>query len=259
MKSHRKRPLEDHYIDPHTCSIELRLEILQRAPFFEGLSKVQLGEINSYFRESGFSQGERIYFEGDPANRLYAIATGRVKLTRVTQAGKTILLDILVPGEFFGSLAVDAYDEYPETAEALTDTCILSIGADEFQRIMLLHPSVAVKVMLALSERLKKAHETVRQLSAYPVEKRIAHALLQLGAKLGERQELGLLIQAPFSREDLADMTGTTTETASRVISQFQRDGLVVTGRQWIAITGWDDLSSLLDMDLLPGLKSSKG
>ena len=249
MTSHRKSPLDKHYIDPHVCSIDLRLEILRQAPFFSGLPETQMDEINSYFRESGFEPGERIYYEGDPAKRLYAIATGRVKLTRVTPAGKNILLDILAPGEFFGSLATQANDEYPETAEALTDTCILSIGAEEFQRIMLLHPSIAVRVMHALSERLKNAHETVRQLSAHPVEKRIAHALLQLGGKLGQRQEMGLLIQVPFSREDLADMTGTTTETASRVISQFQKDCLVVTGRQWIAIKDWDGLSSLVDED----------
>jgi CRP/FNR family transcriptional regulator, nitrogen oxide reductase regulator len=249
MKHHRKSPLDSHFVDPHMCSLDLRLEILQRAPFFAGLSQAQLGEINSYFRETGFQPGERIYYEGDPAKRLYAIATGRVKLTRVTQSGKNILLDILAPGEFFGSLVVDAKDEYPETAESLTDTCILSIGAEEFQRIMLLHPSIAVRVMQALSERLKNAHEAVRQLSAYPVEKRIAYTLLQLGAKLGEKQEIGLLIQVPLSREDLADMTGTTTETASRVISQFQKDGLVVTGRQWIAITDWVGVSSLADED----------
>jgi CRP/FNR family transcriptional regulator, nitrogen oxide reductase regulator len=249
MKNRRKSPLDNHYHDPQVCSVELRLEILLRAPFFAGLSQSQVEEINSFFRESGFRPGERIYFEGDPAQRLYAIATGRVKLTRVTPAGKNILLDILAPGEFFGSLSLEANQEYPETAEALTDCCLLSIGVEEFQQIMVSHPTVAVKVMHALSERLKNAHESVRQLSAHPVEKRIAHALLQLGAKLGENKGVGLLIQVPFSREDLADMTGTTTETASRVISQFQKQGLLVTGRQWVAITDWKGLSSLLDED----------
>jgi CRP/FNR family transcriptional regulator, nitrogen oxide reductase regulator len=250
MKNHRKSPLDSHHIDPQVCSIDLRLEILSKAPFFAGLSHEQLKEINSFFRENGFQKGDRIYYEGDAASRLYAIATGRVKLTRHTPAGKNILLDILVPGEFFGSLIPEQNDEYPETAQALTDACILSIGAEAFQRIMLLHPSISVKVLLALKDRLKNAHETVRQLSAYAVEKRIAHTLLKLGEKLGERQEIGLLIQVPLSRDDLGDMTGTTTETASRVISQFQKKGWVLTGRQWIAITHWEALTSLVDEEL---------
>jgi CRP-like cAMP-binding protein len=93
-----------------------------------------------------------------------------------------------------------------------------------------------------MAERLQTAHETIRQLSAFPVERRIASVLLKLSEKLGEAHDEGLLIQVPLARQDLADMAGTTVESASRVMSQFQKQGLIRSGRQWVAIT---DLAGL--------------
>ena len=95
--------------------------------------------------------------------------------------------------------------------------------------------------------RLQAAHERVRQLSAFPVEHRVAFTLLKLAEKFGERQKGRLLIQTPLSRDDLAEMTGTTTESASRAISQFQKAGLIETGRLWVAITDREELEKILN------------
>ena len=95
--------------------------------------------------------------------------------------------------------------------------------------------------------RLQAAHERVRQLSAFPVEHRIAFTLLTLAEKFGEHQKGRLLIQTPLSRDDLAEMTGTTTESASRTISQLQKAGLIETGRQWVAITDRARLEAILE------------
>jgi CRP-like cAMP-binding protein len=246
MKERRKSPLDSDSIPPHLCSVDLRLQILGRVPFFAGLPIAQLKEINSRFREQGYSSEQVIYYAGDDATRLFVVADGKVKLVRHTLIGKDILLDMLTPGEFFGSLSALGDDQYPDTAIAQTPACVLGIGTDDFRAILDSYPAVALKVIGVMAARLRAAHERVRQLSAHSVERRVAYTLLKLGEKLGREDELGLLIEVPLSRDDLAQMTGTTTETASRVMSQFQKQGLIRSGRQWVAIADRAGLEALV-------------
>jgi len=247
MTPRRKSPVEPEYIEPHMCSLDSRLDILSKVPFFASLPAEALREVNSLFRERGFEPGETIFFAGGPVQRLYVVAAGKVKVMRHTFTGHDVLIDILVPGDFFGSLSPHGEDYHPNTAQAQTMACALSIDADEFRQIMAAYPSVAITVLDIVSERLKEAQEMVRQLSAFTAEQRIAFALLKLAEKLGTEQDVGLLIQMPLSREDLAAMTGTTIETASRVVSQLQKEGLIRTGRQWLSILDKEGLAELTE------------
>jgi CRP-like cAMP-binding protein len=226
------------------CSIELRMEILQQVPFFSGIGEAGVAKINTLFKEQGFSAGETLYFVAGPAGRLYVVADGKVKLMHHTTAGKDVMLDILNKGDFFGSLAMEGDERYAETAVAQTDCCVLGIDTVSFRRVMQDYPSVSLKVVDIMAERLRSAQEMIRQLSVYSVEQRLAHILLKLGDKLGEEQENGLLIQMPLSRGDLAEMVGTSTETASRVMSGFQEQGLIQSGRRWVAIADRDRLAA---------------
>jgi CRP-like cAMP-binding protein len=241
----RKSPLTDESIAPHQCSTEVRLAILGKVSFFASLPPAALGVVNARFREQGFVPGETIYLAGDPAARLYVVASGQVKLLRHSLGGQDVLLDILAPGDLFGSLATLGNARYAETAQALTACCVLGVGADDFRGIVASHPDVALAVLDTLSGRLQAAHEQVRQLSAHPAEQRLAHTLLALGDKLGRAKPEGLLIAMPLSRDDLAAMTGTTAETASRVLSQFRKAGLIRSGRQWVAIVDRERLALL--------------
>lgn len=227
------------------CSIHTRHKILSRVPFFTHLSPQEVAEVNALFQEQGYQPGESIYFVGDPATHLYVVAVGKVKLIRHTLSGQDILLDMLTPGEFFGSLSVLGDDEYLDTAQAQTNCCVLAITAETFQAVLQRYHAVALSALNIVTHGLKEAHETVQQLSAHSVEQRIAATLLKLAQKVGEQQAEGLLIQVPLSRQDLAEMTGTTTETASRVMSQFQKEGFIRTGRQWVAITAYDGLFAI--------------
>ena len=169
---------------------------------------------------------------------------------RHSLSGRNVLLDMLTPGEFFGSLSTLGDDLYPDTAEAQTQTCVLSIHADDFRRILEKHPMVALRVVDIMAARLRTAHERVRQFSALSVEGRIANLLLVLSRKFGRPSDVGLLIQSPLTRDDLAAMTSTTTETASRVMSQFQKNGLIQTGRKWVSILDQDALEKIAEMDM---------
>lgn len=218
------------------CSVDVRLQILGRVPFFSGLKHAELEQINRLFHEHGYKPADTICFAGDPARSLFVVADGRVKLMHHSLSGKNVLIDMLQPGEFFGSLSTLGDTVYPDTAEAQTQTCILSINADDFRRIMEKYPSVVLKVVDITAARLRTAHDRIRQLSAVSVEGRIANILLLLSKKLGKSSGVGLLIESPLTRDDLAAMSGTTTETASRVMSQFQKEGLIRTGRKWVSI-----------------------
>jgi CRP-like cAMP-binding protein len=250
MGARKRSPLEFKVTEPHLCSVDLRLKILGRAPFFKGLTPADLAKINTLFHEKGYTAGEMICAAGDPAERLFVIAEGRVGLLRHSLTGKEILLDILAAGEFFGSFSTSMDDVYLETAQAQTQTCVLTIGRDTFRHILDQYPAVALKVLDIMAERLQASNERIHQLSVLPVEGRIASILLRLSDKFGERREAGLLIQVPLSRDDLAAMTGTTTESASRVMSQFQKDGLIQSGRKWVAVTDREGLEAILGSEL---------
>jgi CRP/FNR family transcriptional regulator, nitrogen oxide reductase regulator len=237
MAERRKNPLELNPVPADMCSTDLRLEILGRLPFFANLPLKDLVGINERFHEKGFSANKYIYYEGDPASSLFVVADGRVKLIRHTLSGKDVVLDLLTPGEFFGSLSHLEQELNAETAQAQTDVCILTIEKSEFRKILDTFPGVALAVLEITSRRLNAAQEMIRQISVYSIEKRLAFTLLKLADKFGKNSDVGLLIEVPLSRDDLAQMTGTTTESASRVLSQFHKQGLIESGRQWVAVT----------------------
>ncbi len=244
----RKTPLDSHSIDGEVCSPEERLRILGGLPFFKGLSAREVGDANRRFHDSGFVEGDVIYYEGDLAGRLYVPATGKVKLVRTAASGQEVVLGVLARGDYFGTLPVLGGASYGETALALTGCCILSIAAVDFQAVLAASPQAARNVLGMVAARLQAAEETIHQLSAYPLEKRLAAALLQMGEKFGEaRPGGGLLIQAPLSRQDLAAMTGATPEAVSRALSEFRRKGWISSGRRWIALDDRPALASLVE------------
>ncbi len=232
----QKSPIRLEWIDPAVCSLDYQLKIIGRLPFFKHLQPEAIADINRLFHDREIKADQPIYFEGDEAEHLYLVALGKVKLVRNTQAGREVLLDILHGGDYFGNLSVFGANTYAESATAQTDGCILQISSDDFSTVLSRCPDVTLKVLEAVGKRLEESQEIVKQLSTYSVEQRIAAALLRLAGKLGEQSGRGVLIQLPFSRQDLAAMTGTTTETVSRVMSHLTEQGLVKSGRKWVTL-----------------------
>ncbi len=242
----RKSPLRLDWIDPAACTLDYRLKVISRLPFFKSLPAGAITEINGLFHDHSYAAGETIYFEGDAAQYLYLVAMGRVKLVRNTSTGHDVWLDVLHGGEYFGSLESLGMQTYSETAVAHTDGCILQISSHDFDTILGRYPEVTLKVLSAVGQRLQESQEVIKQLSSYTVEQRVASALCRLAGKLGQQGDEGVLIQLPFSRQDLAAMAGTTTETVSRVMSRFADTGLIKTGRKWVAVTDQEGLAALL-------------
>ena len=222
------------------CSIEDQRRLLGAAPYFRSLAAPQVANVQQRFQQRHYPAGQVIQRAGQPATRLAIVGAGTVRLLRQASDGRDILLDILVPGDEFGSLTELGDDVYTETVVAHTECCILSTTSNDFAEILRRYPTVAVDSYRIVAARLRNAHTAIEERSGYTAEQRLARILVRLAARLGREDGV---IDLPLSRQDLADMSGITVETASRIMSDFRRDGLISSGRKWIAIANPTALS----------------
>ncbi len=248
MSTRRYSPVALPHISFDSCTPGLRRRLLAKSPLFGDLDDAAVGDVDRHLTDTGYRPVETIIREGDEAERFFIVALGMVKLFRSTESGDDVLLDVLGPGDHFGSLAGFGPSRYPETAVALSTVCALNMGAEEFRRVLEKHSDVALRTVEALSGRLGLAHDLVAQLGRRPAKERIAYVLHRLAGKFGRRWEGRFLIDVPLAREGLASMAGTTTETCSRVLSQLHKQGVLTAGRGWVALSSSDALR-----DLLPG------
>ena len=236
MSNRRTTPLEPSTIESHECTTDVRLGKLSLVPFFRHLDKQSLQHINTLCSARHFKSDNLIYQQEEQATYLRIVVYGVVRLLHHTEEGNDILIDLLQPGEYYGTLPVLGEEHYSESAYAHTDCCVLTIDEKSFTIILREYPGVAVRLIGINAERLKKARETIRHLATSPVEQRIASLLLTLAEKFGEYKKSETLIQLPLSGKHLADSTGTSTETVSRIMSRFQDKKFIKTGRKWVSI-----------------------
>jgi len=232
------------------CSIPEQRKLLGQSPYLTGLTEDEVNQVQRTFQQQHYDAGDFIQKAGEPAIRLSIVGAGFVKVVRPTMDGQDVLLDILGPGEHFGSLAELGDASYREDVVALTDCCILYTNADNFHEILQRFPAVALSTLELVAARLRGAQSSIEHLSAYPVDRRVSSTLLHLAAKIGRVHETGFLIDVPLSRQDIADMTGAKVETVSRVLSDFRRRGLIASGRRWIAVIDREGLADIAGSDM---------
>ncbi|MFQ6058998.1 MAG: Crp/Fnr family transcriptional regulator [Anaerolineae bacterium] len=229
-----------------------RAEFLRKASLFSSLSRRELACVAEQFYEKRFTKDEYIFFEGDPAEVLYVVQAGRVKMIKHSEGGQDVILRVVAPGEMLGGVAAFGEETYPATAQAQEAVSVLAMSGETFMALVRRYPALALAVIQLLKERVKEAHEVIRQLAVERVERRIAHTLIRLADKVGVAGEEGIVIDMPLPRQDLADMAGTSLETVSRVLSKWQRQGLVKAGRERVIITHAHGLVAIAE-DLPPG------
>lgn len=243
----RYSPVDAVAVVPHHCTPARAHSLLGQTPYFAPLAAAELADAARSFHQLNYPEGAVIHRVGDPANRLSIVVAGQVRLVRPTVDGQDVLLAILGEGEHFGSLLELGDARYRDEASAHTDCCILATSADEFRALLQRYPRVTLAVLDLVGNRLRDAQATIEQLSAYPVAGRIAATVLGLAERLGRPDGDLILIDTRLSRQDLADMTGATVETVSRVLSGFRRDGLIDSGRQWIAVRDAAGLARIVE------------
>lgn len=180
--------------------------------------------------------GAYIYYQGDPANRLHVLLSGRVRLSQLTIEGQQIILRHVSPGEAFAVLAVLSEVSYPTSAQAVEDSQIAYWEKETMQQLMLQYPRIALNALQILATQTREFQDRIRELTTERVEQRIARALLRLARQTSRKVPDGILIDVTLSRQELAEMTGTTIYTVSRILSQWEGRNLIKTGREKVTI-----------------------
>ena len=204
-----------------------RIQLLKTVPIFTSLPTAELTQIASLLQEETFKKDDYLFFEGDPANWLYIVSQGKVRLVKYSSNGKDILLEVLFIGEMFGGVAIFDKDTYPASAQAMEMVTVLKMTKKDFFEFIARYPAMAVDTVVHLGKRLREAHNMMRSLAVERVEKRIAAILTRLAGKIGEPYDSGIKLDIHLTRQDIADMVGSTVETTIRTMSRFKKDGIV--------------------------------
>ncbi len=197
--------------------------VLRQSTIFSSLNEDELAQLADLAAERRFEPGEFIFWEGDQPDRFYMVAEGRVKILKHSSLGKEFVIAYFGPGEMFGEVAVFENKSYPGSAQVVAETRVLEIRGDDFRSFLAGRPELALRIIQILAGRLRDAQGRLRDLAGERVEQRLARILLMLHSKLGPT--------LPFTRQEIADMAGTTTETAIRFMSRLRRAGIVRSSR----------------------------
>ncbi len=210
-------------------------------PLFATMDADETRTLFESMQQIELSRGDVLFREGEPGDRLYVIASGKIKLGRRSNDGRENLLSILGPGEMFGELALRPGPR-TATASSVADSVIYELGHDQLVEWIEKHPSVAKHLLNALARRLRRTNETLADLVFSDVPGRVAKALLDLSTRFGEETDEGIRVAHDLTQEELAQLVGASRETVNKALADFATRGWV--RREGRAVV-------LLDMDRL--------
>jgi CRP-like cAMP-binding protein len=220
---------------------------IKKIPLFQGIAENDLSKMVQAAHRKHLSAGEFFYLQGDPAECMYVLLKGRVKLSKVGQDGQQALIRVITPVTLFALVAMTPNYEYPVTSQAAEDCQTIYWTQPELMEFMIHIPHLAQNAMRILAEQLQEIQERFRQATAVRVEQRLAHTLIRLAAQSGKKVEQGILIDLTLTRQDLAEMSGTTLYTASRVLSQWEEQSLVISRREQVIIRDIQGLEKIAE------------
>ncbi len=218
---------------------------LNKISLFNTLSSAEIKEIYPYFIASSVKKKEVIFTEGDPSEWLYVVTEGKVKITKLSQEGKELILELIHPMDFFGGLAVIRGFPYPANAIAMEDSRLLRISRSNLLRVLDRFPSLMYCMAQQVGERMKQSHETLKNIALERVEARIASLLQKLSDKTGRKEGSEIVIDMKLTKQDIAEMVGTTVETSIRTMSKFKKMGIVGEKNGRIVVRNMEKLKAL--------------
>lgn len=217
-------------------SSEKEFGLIGQNPPFQRLQPAELEVVRQAAWLRPVAQEAYFFHQGDPATTFYILVDGRAKLTEVTPEGQQILVRFVGPGEAMGIIAALSKVVYPLSAQAVENCLALAWEGEILEQLMERYPRIAIDGLRLVSRRWHELEERFRELATERVERRVAQALLRLVRQAGRKVEHGILIDLPLSRQDLAEMTGTTLYTVSRILSRWEQQNLVEAGRERVLI-----------------------
>ncbi len=209
-------------------------------------NELQLILKNSIIRS--IEENEFFFIQGEAAQYLYILTSGQIKLMQSSPNGQQVNLRTIHPWQMFGALgAVRKEATYPATAQALEDSSALAIDSRFLRKMLETSPHISLDMMTLMTSYIQEMQARYRELATERVEQRVANALIRLAGQSSVRSEKDAGIVLSFSRQDVAEMTGTTLYTVSRLLSEWERQQIIETAREKIKIIKPHDLVRIAD------------
>lgn len=229
--------------------IESKIVFLRRVPIFGGVDDESLIKVASITSEKNYSKKNIVFHEGDYGDALYIIKSGRIKIAKVALDGREKTLTILKGGDFFGEMAI--FDDMPRSATAESmdnDVRLLSISKNDFERLIIENPSIAIRIMKDLTRRIRQVNEQVQDLAFKDVHGRVASTLFNLltaEKEVSKDPNKDQINSLKMTHQDLANMVGSSRETVTRALNRLQDEGIISISHQQISIIEMDKLNDL--------------
>jgi CRP/FNR family transcriptional regulator len=220
--------------------------VLRDNPLYRRLSEEDRRRLSDVSLVRTYPKGETIFSEGDPSDFLYTIANGRVKVVKMLPAGKEVILEILGAGDPLGAVAAYESRPYPASAVTLEETTCILVKRGAFFALLESCPSLVRGLLVGLSFRLIELTRRIAEVTGSRVEARFAHLFLKLAERVGRPEASGIFIPMSLSRQDLADLTGTTIETCIRLMSRWGKEGIVSTEKDGFRVLDRTALEKLV-------------
>lgn len=227
-----KRPLTTEYTTPKEVALNAKVSTLKHSPYFSYLEDRQIKEIASRANVRQFKKGDFLFHEGDPANFLYIISSGKVKQFKMSLTGRAFTTAIMSSGDPLNAVAMFGGGPYFVSAQAIEETTVLSIAKEVFLAFVNRYPIIAIKFISILGRVLNSAYERLTDLAGETAGQRVFNVLYMLHFKFGDH--------IPMTREEIAEMAGTTTETTIRVLSKLKSLGIIESKRGRIVMINKD-------------------
>lgn len=205
-----------------------KMSTLKHSEVFEPFNSLELGRLQGILEELTLPKHHMIFAPGMPSSEIYFIEKGRVRVTKLSGAGKSVTLALLGPGDLIGAAAWEA-DEHNSYAETVDQSIIYQISRDVLHMFILKNPELALRLLAIMSARLKQAQERIEDLVFRPVPSRVARFLIGLSENYGRVTRHGIRIDFPVTHQEIADLVGASRVTVTQTLNQFRTS-------QWIEI-----------------------
>lgn len=222
-------------------------EVLARLPIFRRLRADDRARVAAASRIQVFERGGEVFNEGDEPDALVTILDGRVKIYKRLASGKEIILHMFGAGDPLGTVAVYEGLRYPASAQAMEPTTCLFVPRHAFLTLLEQSPSLVRGLLSGLTLRLIELTERLTELTGSQVESRFARLFLKLAGQFGQPRPTGTFVPLPLSRQELADLTGTTVETSIRIMSRWSKEQVLVTEREGFLLADRAALEALAE------------
>ncbi|OQM75923.1 Crp/Fnr family transcriptional regulator [Manganibacter manganicus] len=205
-------------------------------PPFQGLAPDDMDRILGLARSLRVPKDQPIFEQEVQAHSFFLLLDGHVRVVKSTPGGQDVIVRYISAGELIGIAHALGLTAYPATAIAAVDCVVLAWAGSLWAEFAAKYPAFGSNTFRTVGNRLQDAHARVVEMATEQVEQRVANALLKLVRQTGKRTDEGLLIDFPISRQDIAEMTGTTLHTVSRLLVAWEEKGLVKSGRQKVTV-----------------------